>query len=429
MANTLYLGSFNAEAFWRDPCYASLPSFRDAQAEKIVEAMDEMQFVFCQDKGDQLLTSFALNNTHKDYLRDLGFNFECNGTDVRYNGQETSIFHCAPCDTACVNATAISPYAVLPGTIEFCGALGVKQRFPDMETVRKVNSKIFSSQLGESFTGTYSYIVNDAEQFYETGKELLGSAPIVVKDPFGVSGKGNLYIDQLQTLKRIAGFAGKQVNEGKKLLFVLERYLEKETDFSCQFFITDTGGAEILSVQQMENRQFSFDAIQNAGDDLLSFIRQRNYFTQVEEVAAALYSEGYFGPVCMDSMILKDGCVMPVIEINARKSMGLVNYYMNRYLSQFSVSGKLMTLQCVLSKPVSFDELFSAMQKHDLLFSRNKPEGIILLSANTFDINLRQGLPFPVKGRLYLSLIQDAEGNVAAIPEALFSDLGIKIIA
>jgi hypothetical protein len=54
-SKTVHLGTFDAEAFWRDPELARLPALPDPAAERIVSAMDELLFPACQ-PGDLLIT-------------------------------------------------------------------------------------------------------------------------------------------------------------------------------------------------------------------------------------------------------------------------------------------------------------------------------------------------------------------------------------
>src|SRR5690349_8696669 len=90
---TFYLGSFDAEKYWKYPNYASLPTFREAQSESIIETMDELQFLFCEKKSDFLISSAAMNAVHKDYLHDIGFEFSNNQKDIKSTfGDGRSIF-------------------------------------------------------------------------------------------------------------------------------------------------------------------------------------------------------------------------------------------------------------------------------------------------------------------------------------------------
>ena len=72
---SIFLGTFNSELFWKDSALSSLPSCKDRHADLIVDAMDELQFVFCSKPDDLVVTRFPMNSAHKIYLESLGFNF------------------------------------------------------------------------------------------------------------------------------------------------------------------------------------------------------------------------------------------------------------------------------------------------------------------------------------------------------------------
>ncbi|MFD2876798.1 hypothetical protein ACFTAO_13755 [Paenibacillus rhizoplanae] len=57
----------------------------------------------------------------------------------------------------------------------------------------------------------------------------------------------------------------------------------------------------------------------------------------MEEACKDLFETGYHGEVCIDSMLLASGELVPIVEINARKSMGLINHHINQYVRQYSL--------------------------------------------------------------------------------------------
>ncbi|MFD3269869.1 peptide ligase PGM1-related protein [Paenibacillus dendritiformis] len=128
----------------------------------------------------------------------------------------------------------------------------------------------------------------------------------------------------------------------------------------------------------------------------------------MEQLAACLYEEGYFGPVCVDSMLLADGRVHPVVEINARHSMGLLNYSLDTHWERCGQRSFLSCLQLGLpdawkassgrsgdmeraegedgawsEQAERFSELLARLDRSGLLFTPERREGIVPLSANT----------------------------------------------
>ncbi|MEH1790999.1 MAG: hypothetical protein V7L23_36930 [Nostoc sp.] len=447
-APSLYLGSFNSEQFWRDADISQLPAIADQQADAIVSVMDEFQFVFCNSPHDLLVTRLPMDGFYKDYLWELGFSFAHNEfpliEKMSESGKRSPKGICellleARCDPYYQNLLArlstLSPYSVEPLTEKLCQHYNLQGSGSDIEIVKKVNSKLFSHQLGKHlFPDTVGEIIYSASDLDAVGNRLLQSSPFLIKDEFGVSGKGNLLISSLQILQRIVTYISKQERDGKHTIFLLEPLLNKQTDFSCQLEIDTTGETKILSIQKMLNSGFAFSSIQTAESSFREFLDKSGYFEQVEAIAAELHRVGYFGPVCLDSMVLEDGKIVPMVEINARKSMGLINHHIDAFLTQFSTQGRLMFFSLGLSRHVEFSELLQRMEQSKILFLKDRPKGIIPLASNTFNVNwelhkasANQARAY--KGRLYASVVSDNDEEQEQIlnrMDNIFAELDIQ---
>ena len=444
----LYLGSFNAEQFWREVDISQLPAIADPQADEIVSVMDELQFVFCDSAHDVLVTRLPMDSYYKDYLWELGFSFSHNQFPLieKTSGEEKRS-HKGICELLLdagnddyyqdllTSLSTLSPYSIEPFTKKLCQHYGLQCPGLDIEIVKKVNSKLFSHQLAKHlFPDTVGEIVYCASDLDAVGQRFLQSSPFLIKDEFGVSGKGNLLISSLQILKRIVTYISKQEREGKHTRFLLEPLLNKQTDFSCQLEIDATGETKILSIQKMQNSGFAFSGIQTAESYFQEFLETSGYFEQVEAIAVQLHRVGYFGSVCLDSMLLQEGKIVPVVEINARKSMGSINHYIDRFLAQFSTQGRLMFFSLGLSRHVAFSEILQRMEQAEILFLKDRPRGILPLASNTFNVNwqLHKASANPrrtYKGRLYGSVVSDPDEEKERIlnrMDNIFAELDIQ---
>ncbi|THU32988.1 hypothetical protein FAM09_26455 [Niastella caeni] len=435
---TCFLGSFNAESHWKEANYVSLPQMYDTQAEAIVQVMDEMQFLFCKSSNDLLITSVAMNPMLKDYLKDIGFSFSCNDFDIRHDsGRVKTIF-----DQIIENELSfkdkwkalnieghdISPFSIAKVIISFCERYSITYNFPSYGTVVKVNSKSFSSQISTLYSPPYSIVIRSSEQLMSAGTKMLENGPILIKDSYGVSGKGILKVTSLNILLRIVSYFSQQESENKIIDFVIEQLLPKKRDFSSHLQIDKDGNIEILNVQQFHNSGFCFNSIENADVNLLRLLHQNKYFNIVENVGNALFNEGYFGPVCIDSLITYDDKVFPIIEINARKSMGTLNTHLNYFLNKFKTDGFFTCIYLKSDKNISFKDIFDIWDKEDLIFTTKKPYGIIPLSANTVDINFKHNVGYPYKGRIYISIIKSKSfTNEEILSAALYSLLNSSL--
>lgn len=445
---TLHMATFNAERFWRDSTMANLPSFKDKQADIIVEMMDETQFLFTKNPQDVVCTRYPMNVTHKNYLDGLGFKFISNELPVNFDDDVlpelsknvAELLYQQPdnlyFDQLFSESSTFSPYAVLPGTKELCMKYRLGTKLPELHTIAKVNSKLFSAKLAQSKSlGAGSIITHTAAELKQTAFEMLKKGPCLVKDAFGVSGKGNMLIEREHTLNHIYKYLLKQENEGKTAEFVIEPLLNRKSDFSCQFIIHPDGSYELIAVQEMLNNKFSFSGMRKISLSFYQELDRGNYFDTVAVVATSLYKEGYFGPVCLDSMVLVNNTIIPIIEINARKSMGFLSYELNEFLKPFKVTCDLVTYAFGTYEPLSFEALYTHLKQNKLLFDLDNQSGILPISANTFDINSRlfktgrmEGL---IKGRWYAGLIYKNEAERLGLEtrvQSLFKTLNLKML-
>ncbi|KQO12731.1 hypothetical protein [Paenibacillus sp. Leaf72] len=434
---TIHCGAFDAETLWRDETLAKLPALPDPQAKAIVGAMDELLFLFCK-SSDVLLTRNPVAPAQLRYLSDIGLTFRTSDEPLEDSGgaQDANPFQ------QMLNKGAvrkykellppggfIEPFAVLDGLQELSSLYRLDGRYPAMETIRHVNSKLYSAELRESLGyGPPTRIVRSHTELRHAAEAMLLAGPVLAKDTFGVSGKGNLLIQSTATLERIAGYVAVQEQKGKSTLFLLEPLLDKEADFSCQFHIDADGGYELISVQQVLNAEFAYQGTFSASVELIEKLEREGYFKLMQKTAELLYESGYNGHVCVDSMLLEEGGLVPIVEINARKSMSLIKKRLDDYLAEFSLQGNLTYLSVICLGIVEYADLLAAMDREGLLFRPERGEGILPLSAGTFTINQAPGLKR--KGRLYLSAVAgriECCSELLARMRALLKSRGIAV--
>ncbi|MBT2770889.1 hypothetical protein J7J47_01410 [Halomonas sp. ISL-60] len=433
---------------------AKLPAMPDKDRESIVLCMDELLFPFCG-PDDILYSRCKIDPKLYDYLNGIGFSFRS-----RYHfdlNDETKSLPGPDIFNQCMfslatgglqreallsqNVNHLSPYAITADTEPYLHAAGLTSSLPDLETVKRVNSKFYSNRLltriGEK---CYGMEVNSALEMEAVGNTLLKRGAYLLKDPFGVSGKGNLLIDSEAMQRRIAEHLKKQERRGLRSQFLLEPLLRKEIDFSSHWFIRKSGEKDFISVQQMMNQQQNYSGSIRANEALMLLLKNSGYFDVMEKALQLLTEEGYYGFVCFDSMILEDGEIVPIVEINARKSMGLINAYLDKGLEIHGHSGLLTFLSLGLPEGFAFGKLLDALHVSGLLFAGKGEYGIFPLSSNTVMVNHittsrriseglqnNRGMP---KGRLYISVVGRDDVHRSELIGSLrhvLADLSIKV--
>ncbi len=440
----LVLGTFNSEYHWKNDNLATLPSFQDQNADLILSAMDELLFVFCDSNEDILLTKFPFNNVLFDYLNDIGFNFSNKiRITIDSHNYEQNIFSLLSNNEIKSFQDIINPgikflpYSIIPDTELLFKKYKISTSIPSIDIVREVNSKAYSHHISKKIsTKNKDFIVFSAEELENRGLNLLKERPFLIKETMGVSGKGNIAITTGKMLNRIIKHISKQEIEGKKVLLICEPLYDKKIDFSCQIEIKETGQYDFVSLQQMHNRGFAFHGMQTLTDDLLkNFLYTKGYFEKIDLVVKELVQSGYFGPVCIDSMITKNNEIIPIIEINARKSMGLINHYLDKFLSKRSLKGKLLYFTLVYKEKVDFEIILDKLNSKNLLFTNKNLSGILPLSSNTLYVNNDYGKNNKnsenKRGRLYFSIISksnDEENKTINDTKMVFNTLNFDIL-
>jgi hypothetical protein len=411
---TLYLGPFNAEAAWREPDLASLPEVKDSQAQRIIAALDELQFVFCEE-GDVLLTASPLCSGHREYVEALGFRFAHAVLPGDGEALPESV-------SARLVGARPSPYAVVPGLEAVCRRLGVVWECPPIEVVQKVNSKSYSHGLALALGlfGAGRRVCSVAELREEVHR-LLSQGPCLVKDPFGVSGKGALLLRGGGELERLALYLERQVAAGRRVELLVQPLYDKAEDFSCHFEVDGTGLRHLYGAQLMDNEGLAFSSVRPVPAGLSALLEREGYWRTMEQVARALAREGYRGPVCVDSMRLRDGTLVPLLEINARKSMGLLNHRLNAWVGG-GLRSHLGSVNLTLRRRVDFAHLLEALRRDGLLYDGTR-EGLLPLGGNAVVANLplldEASARGSVRGRLYVAALVPDENAAARLHEAL----------
>lgn len=419
------MGTFDPETRWRDALLSMLPRIPDPERDRIVLCMDELLFPLCG-PDDILVTRCRIDDALLDYFDKLGVSFhhrsivdltspEAEGA-LRTEHFASCIFQLASRDgipgTEADKPYMLVPYAVTEEAHEYAGKGIFANPLPDLAVVKRVNSKLYHHRLLEDMgLHTYGMPAMSTEEVEQYGTELLHKGAFLIKDPFGVSGKGNLLIESPSLLKRIVSYLRKQEEAGSQTLFLLEPLLPKAADFSSQWLLEPDGSRQLISVQRMMNRQQNYGGSVTAEAAFVNSLEQKGYFRMLEAALHELYLDGYFGYVCFDSMMLEDGELVPIVEINARMSMGLINAHLDRLLAGWNLKGWLTYLSVALPEQFRFEGLLQALEDEQLLFTPLRQSGIMPLSSGTLTVN---GSPWgrssgKPKGRLYVSVIGQTE--------------------
>lgn len=198
---------------------------------------------------------------------------------------------------------------------------------PDWEVVREVNSKAFSFAKSPKLPGAaLLYTEKEVQQWQES----LGG-PKVLKSCFGVSGQGHLFLDKSSPLQ-LSRFLHKV-----GLPVIAEPWVPRLLDFSTQWMLLEAGKIEYIGATLCENSALGRYVANRVGDEKELFGENLCFLKEHSAVARELLSKmaelGYFGHVGFDAMLYEEAGkkkLHPIVEINARKTMGWVALQLQR---------------------------------------------------------------------------------------------------
>ncbi|TDD46875.1 hypothetical protein E1263_35635 [Kribbella antibiotica] len=360
---TVRFGTFDAETWWRPDDLAELPSV--GGHDPAVDSMDELLLGFCA-PNDLLITRYPI---HPDLLdpriRHISVDDPGPGPIERYISPEL------------VRDEPVAPYAILPDTSRLLGA-----SVPPSEVVALVNSKTWSNELViELGLPGAGRVVRSTDELVEAVTALDFRA--LVKDPYGVSGRALLEITTPGVLRAVERVLRKS---NLRVELLVQEKLPKQHDFSGHLHLRQDGTAEFLGLQQMTNKGFRHLGSHRPPPALVD---EGWYADSLAGVTDALTKAGYWGPVGVDAMILPDGTVVPVLEINARQSLGLLTLHLEQ---RTDLTAHLWQLELNIAPGKGITDVLTAF---DGLLSTGDRPGVQVLNGST--------LAAP-GGRVYLAI-------------------------
>ncbi|MFC1436136.1 hypothetical protein ACEZDB_36430 [Streptacidiphilus sp. N1-3] len=363
---TVRFGSCDAERQWRPEGLAQLPAVRDRHAERLIQGMDELQAVLCGPE-DVLLTHHRPDPAFGEVLRAAGFGgrqLQVPG-DLAETVEQRLAAHGLPPEAQLTGARA-EPYAVVPDTHAAVKQAGLEAELPALDAVRLVNSKTWSTRLDLPGAGR---IVTSLDQLREAAQ-----GPCVVKDPYGVSGQGNIVLDSPARLTMVERHLRRQQEQRQdRIELVVQPLFERQNDFAAHLTVGRGGAVVWHGVRQILNNGHSYRGSAAPSPELLSRLDRAGYRETAESVAAAAAAEGYTGPLSVDSMTTTAGELIPVLEVNARLSPALI-------AQRLGVRLRLVFVP--VPAEGHYARLANALDEAGLLATANRP-GVLPLAAGT----------------------------------------------
>lgn len=230
-------------------------------------------------------------------------------------------------------ARRLEPWGWTAGAVEAGARVGAALVHPPLDAVLRVNSKVFSHAL-ERELGVALAGAKLATSLDELDAAAARACPRpgdkwVVKSPYGFAARGRVLGRGPRMDAPSAVWAERRFAEGETLLF--EPWLDVTREYGVQMRVGRDGAVDVLGVTRMLTN--------GAGATTGYVLGERIVEERVDAleriaraVGARLAAEGYFGPANVDALEHAGG-LRPLVEINARYTMGFVALAVERALA------------------------------------------------------------------------------------------------
>ncbi len=432
-ASLVLLGNFEVEEQWAvgEP---GLPRVAFAAADAVVNRMDEFA-VLLAGKDDHVVLKAAPDPDYLTYLDALGIALPTILT-VEDQDPARTVSEDALHSPALLTRLAalgadgcrLVPHGVSTVEEGLARIAGLPLAAPDAATCKRVNSKVYSRRVADDLglrqsTGWACATVAELADAIGRAADLVDAGrTMVVKDAYGVSGKGLLVASErlrLEQLLRKVQRRAERTGDDRAGL-VVEEWVAKHADLNYQFTVGRDGSVRF---------DFVKEAITEHGVHKGHRIPARLNLAQVAQVrdaAAAiggrLAADGFFGVVGVDALVEPDGGIFPVLEINARNNMSTYQVVLQEtFVATDQVAlARLYPLR--LPAPLPFGRLADALD--GLLLPAAGGTGLLVNNFATVNA-AAGGSTDTFDGRLYGILVADDSDQLAALDAEIVNRLAV----
>ncbi|GAB3976126.1 ATP-grasp domain-containing protein [Actinoallomurus acanthiterrae] len=296
-------------------------------------------------------------------------------------------------------------------------AAQVRLAVPDAATFESVNSKIYSRRVTEEL-GLPAVPGWCCETLGELRHALTQAAgvqgPVVVKDAYGVSGKGLVVLDSVAKTDRLSRMLERRAARtgDDRLALVVEHWIPRRFDLNYQITIDRRGDVRLDFVKQaLTERGVHQGHLMPAdlGADQHALLRHA-----AAEVGGRLAADGFFGVAGIDAIVATDGRLYPVLEINARFNMSTYQGGMTELFHRPGHIALARHYPVRSTAPIVFDDVRRVL---GTLLSPAPGARVIVTCFGTVNAGAGDGPP-PYAGRLYTLLTAPDHDRLAALDGA-----------
>ncbi len=274
----------------------------------------------------------------------------------------------------------LAPYAVTHFDEKISYHSGCPLMGAGNDITAMVNSKVTARMLAEvlGLPVTEGYICHTMKEVKAAAYHLINLPDInsiVVKEAYGASGKGSFIVHTGKDYQMLMCILDRKSNRNKSVELIVERWYDTFMDLNYQIYIDKLGKTHYIPPKRQINDGSVYIGSEFPITDQLTEC-QKNYYEEcAQRIGNKLWQKGYYGFASIDSIITKEGTIIPVVEINGRFSLstyvsfiperiGNNNIYRNRYYN--------------LKPNITLEKV---MERNDAyIYTQEKGEGIFIYS-------------------------------------------------
>lgn len=416
--------NFEAEAHWARN-HVGLPAPQLSASAGLVQRMEELGILLAG-RDDVLILKQLPDPGYVSYLEKLGFALPTVAVpeNVQVGRSTTEDVLDSPDLRATLaelgrRGAHLLPMATTALEQELAETCGLPLAIADAATSEHVNSKIFSRRLVEDcglrdVPGYCCETCDELSAVLERYRSALSEGvPIVVKEAYGVSGKGLIVLDDPAKADRLLRMVERRAARtgDRRMHVVVEEWLPRQFDLNYQVTVTRDGRISLDFVKQALTENGT-----HKGHIMPAELSQAHH-AEIEHAAntvgSRLHREGFFGVAGIDAIVRTDGTLYPVLEINARLNMST---YQGGVTERCQPTGHVALARhytLSLKAPLTFEDV--AMSLGPLL-DVARPEHLVVTCFGTVNTNVGEEPPFT--GRLYTMLTAPDSERIFALEAA-----------
>lgn len=275
------------------------------------------------------------------------------------------------------------PYGVSTLEEDITDKLGIPRFGSGNDINKAINNKVFSREfaLKHNFRVPGGIVCKGFEELQANAKEYLDKyGKIIIKEPCGASGKGLWVVETPAKLKSTLLIIKRFFAEHMDGDWLVEEWCTKQADLNYQVYVGSDGETQVFSIkEQIVNGTVYVGSVipPSFSEEILA---RCNECGQI--IGKELYSIGYRGILGIDAMILDNGELVPIVEINGRFTLSTYISFVEQRLNWEDKKIFAFYKKIPLSESENYESIVKKMQNANL-WKKDDGSGIITYTSET----------------------------------------------